>query len=61
MALPKERRSRSLGYAMAAAYLVISMATSPFWFSFTWIFVTLGVLYRDRSPTRQPVAQTYER
>jgi len=46
-ALPKERRARSLGYAMAAAYLVVSMATSPFWFSFTWIFVALALLHRD--------------
>jgi hypothetical protein len=45
-ALPKERRARSLGYAMIAAYLLISMATSPIWFSFTWIFVAFGVMQR---------------
>jgi hypothetical protein len=47
LALPRKRRARSLGYAMAIAYLIISLATSPFWFSFTWIFVALGILQQQ--------------
>jgi hypothetical protein len=56
-ALPRQRRARSLAFAMAAAYLIISTATSPFWFSFTWIFLALGVLQRDLPDAAPPAME----
>lgn len=35
-------RMRPAKYALGASYLLLSIATSPFWFSFTWIFLALG-------------------
>lgn len=37
-----------LALPMVLAYLVLSSATSPFWFAFTWLFVAMGVSDVDR-------------